>query len=97
MVARDAEASYAPAQSRHPEETDMVQLTLHNLDDALLGRLRTRALLSGRTLEEEVQAILVAAADLAPNERVAVVDRIAALTQGGQRDAADLQREVRDR
>ena len=75
----------------------MVHLTLSNLDDALVSRLRSRALLSGRTLDAEIQAILTAAAELEPNERVRVLDTVAAMTSGAQRDAADLQREDRDR
>ncbi len=75
----------------------MVQIVISNLDEALLSRLRARAVLAGRSLEEEVHAILVQASSLSEGEKGNLVDQVASMTRGPQRSAADLQREDRDR
>ncbi|MBT9556210.1 MAG: plasmid stabilization protein [Myxococcales bacterium] len=75
----------------------MVQIVISNLDEALLSRLRARAVLAGRSLEEEVHAILVQASSLSEGEKENLVDQVANMTRGPQRSAADLQREARDR
>ncbi len=75
----------------------MVQIVISNLDEALLSRLRARAVLAGRSLEEEVHAILVQASSLSEAEKGSLVDQVASMTRGPQRNAADLQREDRDR
>lgn len=65
-----------------------------DLDDNLIQRLK----LKGRTLEEEIREIIVRAAPLTPEERVALSDRIRAM-QAKPSDllSEDLIREARDR
>lgn len=50
-----------------------------DLDDGLIRRLKATAELKGRTLEEEIRAIIVRAAPLTPEERLALSDRIRAM------------------
>jgi len=68
-----------------------------DLDDGLIRRLKATAELKGRTLEEEIRAIIVRAAPLTPEERLALSDRIRAM-QAKPSDllSEDLIREARD-
>jgi len=68
-----------------------------DLDDGLIHRLKVTAELKGRTLEEELREIIVRAAPLTPEERVALSDRIRAM-QAKPSDllSEDLIREARD-
>jgi plasmid stability protein len=69
-----------------------------DLDESLIQRLKATAELKGRTLEEEIREIIVRAAPLTPEERVALSDRIRAM-QAKPSDllSEDLMREARDR
>jgi plasmid stability protein len=77
-------------------EAAMTDIVL-DLDDGLIRRLKLTAELKGRTLEEEIRAIIVRAAPLTPEERVALSDRIRAV-QAKPSDllSEDLIREARD-
>ena len=58
----------------------MATMTIHNLDDGLKLRLRVRAAMHGRSMEEEAREILrraVGEADLPRNLAVAIRARIA--------------------
>lgn len=68
-----------------------------DLDDGLIQQLKVRAELKGRTLEEEIREIIVRAAPLTPEERIALSDRIRAM-QAKPSDllSEDLIREARD-
>lgn len=79
------------------ENPALAQIVISGFDDALLNRLRVRALVSGRTLDAEVEAILRAAAVLSPEDRGTLLDQVAALSPGRPRDAGELQREERAR
>jgi plasmid stability protein len=78
-------------------EVTMADILL-DLDDSLIQRLRRRADLNGRTLEEEIREIIVRNATFTPEERVALSDRIRAM-QAGPSDllSEDVIRESRDR
>jgi len=74
-------------------------VTIHNLDDATLEALRTRADRHGRSLEEELRDIVVQSARrvLSKDEQLALMDRIRSMTPPGRRPLAeDLIREDRD-
>jgi plasmid stability protein len=77
-------------------EVRMADIVL-DLDDGLIRRLKATAELKGRTLEEEIRAIIVRAAPLTPEERLALSDRIRAM-QAKPSDllSEDLIREARD-
>ncbi len=93
-----ATASAGPAAWPEPHNGERVaQIVISGFDDALLNRLRVRALLAGRSLDQEVEAILRSAAELSPADRDALLDQVGALTLGTPRDAGSLQREERDR
>lgn len=68
-----------------------------NLDDRLIERLKAKAALKGRSLEEEIRDIIDRAAPLTPEERVALSDRIRS-RQARPSDllSEDLFREARD-
>ncbi len=68
-----------------------------DLDDGLIRRLKATAELKGRTLEEGIREIIVRAAPLSPEERLALSDRIRAM-QAKPSDllSEDLIREARD-
>jgi len=78
----------------------MANLTIRNLDDSVVIRLKEKAAQSGRSLEAELREILKQAATRRTRENLlAAADRIAAMTPKGvkQTDSAELIREDRDR
>ncbi len=78
----------------------MANLTIRNLDDHVVERLKKRAKDNGRSLEAELRELLKQAANRkSPEELLAIADRIAAMTPEGvkQTDSAELLREDRDR
>ena len=78
----------------------MANLTIRNLDDHVVERLKKRAKDNGRSLEAELRELLKQAANRkSPEELRAIADRIAAMTPAGvkQTDSAELLREDRDR
>ena len=78
----------------------MANLTIRNLDDKVVERLKKKAKDNGRSLEAELRELLKQAANRkSPEELLAIADRIAAMTPEGvkQTDSAELLREDRDR
>ncbi len=77
----------------------MATVTIRNLDDAVVERLKYKAKQNGRSLEAEVRELLKQAADRKTTEELlAIADRIAAMTPDvPQTDSAELLREDRDR
>ncbi len=78
----------------------MANLTIRNVDDHVVERLKKRAKDNGRSLEAELRELLKQAAKRkSPEELLAIADRIAAMTPEGvkQTDSAELLREDRDR
>jgi len=78
----------------------MANLTIRNLDDHVVERLKKKAKDNGRSLEAELRELLKQAANRkSPEELLAIADRIAAMTPAGvkQTDSAELLREDRDR
>jgi antitoxin FitA len=76
----------------------MGQLTVDDIDDEVIARLRRRAERRGRSLEQELREILAAASEPSREEMVAVIDRIRAMTPRDrpQTDSTLLVREDRD-
>ncbi len=77
----------------------MANLTIRNLDNQVVERLKKRAKDNGRSLEAELRELLKQAANRkSPEELLAIADRIAAMTPDvPQTDSAELLREDRDR
>lgn len=78
----------------------MANLTIRNLEDHVVERLKKKAAQRGRSLEAELREILRQAANRKTREELlAAADRIAAMTPKGikQTDSAELIREDRDR
>jgi plasmid stability protein len=76
----------------------VAQVLVRNLEEGVVERLRRKAELNGRSLEQELREVLTGAARLTPEERLARARRIRAMTPGGklQTESADLIREDRD-
>jgi antitoxin FitA len=75
----------------------MAQVIVRNLDEQLVSSLKIKAELCGRSLEQELREILKSAAELAPEEKLALIDRIQAMQKRPlEDDSADLIREDRD-
>lgn len=77
----------------------MAQVIVRNLDDRVVARLKRKAELHGRSLEQELREILSAATPLTKNERIAMAKRIRVMTPSGvaQTDSTKLIRADRDR
>lgn len=78
----------------------MANLTIRNLDDAVVERLKYLAKANGRSLEAEVREMLKHAAGRKTREELlAIANRVAAKTPKGvkQTDSAKIIREFRDR
>lgn len=78
----------------------MANLTIRNMEDSVVERLKEKAARSGRSLEAELREVLRQAANRKTREELlAAADRIAAMTPKGvkQTDSAELLREDRDR
>ncbi len=78
----------------------MANLTIRNVDDHVVERLKKKAKDNGRSLEAELRELLKQAANRkSPEELLALADRIAAMTPADvkQTDSAELLREDRDR
>ncbi len=58
----------------------MGQILIRNLDDAVIARLKTKAELAGKSLEQSLRELLTDAAPLAAHEKLAIIERI----QSGQ-------------
>ena len=77
----------------------MATLTIRNLDDAVVERLKKRAKDHERSLEAEVRAMLTRESErLSREEFIELAEKIAAMTPEGveQTDSALLIREDRD-
>jgi plasmid stability protein len=75
----------------------MAQVIVRNLDDRVVSSLKFKAEFHGHSLEQELREILKRAAELTPQEKLALVDRIAARQKRPlEDDSTDLIREDRD-
>lgn len=82
----------------NPSEEIMGQVIVRNLDDRVIAALKAKARLHGHSLEQELRAILSGAARPNAEERLALADRIRAMTpRRRQTDSTTLIREDRDR
>jgi plasmid stability protein len=75
----------------------MGSVVIRNLDDAIIDSFKTKAELHGRSLEAELRDALARTAPLTPEEKLALSDRLRALSPGWNGDSTDLLREDRDR
>ncbi len=78
----------------------MANLTIRNLDDKVVERLKKKAKDNGRSLEAELRELLKQAANRkSPEELLAIADRISAMTPDDveQTDSTKIIREFRDR
>ncbi len=76
----------------------MAQILVQDLSPALVARLKERAERNGRSLQDEVKAILESAAKLSMNEAREVARQIRRSLEGRMTsDSADLLREDRER
>jgi len=78
----------------------MTKLTVRNLEDEVVDRLKARAERRGRSLEGEIRQILRDAARVStPRQLRAVADQITAMTpvDRSQSDSTELVRAARDR
>ena len=75
----------------------MAQVIVRNLDEDVVSSLKLKAELHGHSLEQELREILKRSAELTVEEKLAMVDRIRAMTPKRlEEDSADLIREDRD-
>jgi plasmid stability protein len=75
----------------------MGQVIVRNLSDAVIARLKAKAESHHCSLEQELRLILTDAAQLKPEEKLALIDRIRAMTPGTLADdSAELIRQERD-
>jgi antitoxin FitA len=76
----------------------MGQVIVRNLDDDTIGALKSRAVMHGNSLEQELRGILAQAAKPGPKERLALADEIRAMTpRKRQSNSTVLVREDRER
>jgi plasmid stability protein len=76
----------------------MGQVIVRNLDEKVIAALKAKAELHGHSLERELRAILAGAAKPNAAERLALADRIRAMTpRKRQADSTALVREDRAR
>ena len=76
----------------------MGQVIIRNLDDKTIATLKSKAMLHGKSLEQELRDLVAAAARLNAGERLALADRIRAMTpRRRQSNSTQLVREDRER
>lgn len=78
----------------------MATVTIRNLEDAVVERLKARARDNERSLEAEIRALLTEVSERPSRKAfIALAERIAAMTPEGieQTDSVELLREDRDR
>ncbi len=76
----------------------MSQVLVRRLDRAVIDALKARAGRNGRSLEQELREILTAAAKPSVDEKLALVERVSAMTRPVPHPPAeDIIREDRDR
>ncbi len=77
----------------------MASVTIRNLDDEVVARLKERAKANNRSLEAELREILARSVGaMTSEELIALAKRIAAMTPDvPQTDSTELLREDRDR
>ena len=79
-------------------ECAVAQVLIRNIEDEVIERYRTKAELSGRSLEQELRDGLRQAAPLSPEQKIEMSRRVQAMTPKGvkQTPSEDIIREDRD-
>jgi antitoxin FitA len=76
----------------------MGQVLIRNLDDGVIESLKLKAELKGHSLEQELREILKRAAGPTVEERLAMVDRVAAMQKRPTKMLSeDVVRKIRNR
>ena len=76
----------------------MAQVLIRDLPDDVVKRLKMRAANKGHSLERELRDVVVAAAPLTAEEKLAIIDRIRSQSpKMAVRDSTDIIREERDK
>jgi len=76
----------------------MAQVLIRDLPDDVVKRLKMRAANKGHSLERELRDVVVAAAPLTVEEKLAIIDRIRSQSpKMAVRDSTDIIREERDK
>jgi plasmid stability protein len=76
----------------------MARVLIRDLPDDVMKRLKMRAASKGHSLERELRDVVVAAAPLATEEKLAIIDRIRSQNpKMAVRDSTDIIREERDK
>ena len=76
----------------------MAQVLIRDLPDDVVKRLKMRAANKGHSLERELRDVVVAAAPLTAEEKLAIIDRIRSKSpKMAGRDSTDIIREERDK
>ena len=58
----------------------MGQVLVRNLDDQVIEKLKHKAALKGHSLEQELRDVIMAAAPLTPDEKIALFKRLRSLS-----------------
>lgn len=75
----------------------MGSVVIRNLDDAIINQFRTKAELNNRSLEAELREALAAQAPLTSAQKLALVEKVAAMSPPRAEDSTHLIRQDRDR
>jgi len=76
----------------------MGQLLIRNLDDRIIESLKLKAEIKGHSLEQELRDILKQAAGATVEERLAMIDRVAAMQKKPTKMLSeDVVRKIRNR
>ncbi|MCA1908134.1 MAG: hypothetical protein LDL39_07220 [Magnetospirillum sp.] len=74
----------------------MGSVVIRNLDDAIINQFRTKAELNNRSLEAELREALAAQAPLTPEQKRALIEKVASMSPPRLDDSTDLIRQDRD-
>lgn len=74
----------------------MGSVVIRNLDDAIINQFRTKAELNNRSLEAELRDALAAQAPLTPEQKLALIEKVASMSPPRLDDSTDLIRQDRD-
>lgn len=74
----------------------MGSVVIRNLDDAIINQFRTKAELNNRSLEAELREALAAQAPLTPEQKLALIEKVASMSPPRLDDSTDLIRQDRD-
>ncbi len=74
----------------------MAQVLVRGLEPTIIERYKARAAAKGHSLEQELREVITAGATLTAAEKLAIADRIRAMSPPSTTDSVDIIREMRD-